>query len=132
MRISDWSSDVCSSDLQLVVATIPDLQGHAIEDYGYQLGRAWGIGRKDVNDGVLLIVAPNEKKVRIEVGYGLEPVLTDALSSVIIQQAILPHFSEGRMAEGSLAGADALIEQQRGRAHGCTPGTHAPIVCSHM
>src|SRR3546814_19643069 len=76
MRISDWSSDVCSSDLQLVVATIPDLQGHAIEDYGYQLGRAWGIGRKDVNDGVLLIVAPNEKKVRIEVGYGLEPVLT--------------------------------------------------------
>ena len=96
---------------QLVVATIPDLQGYAIEDYGYQLGRTWGIGRKDVNDGALLIVAPNEKKVRIEVGYGLEPVLTDALSSVIIQQAILPHFRDGRMADGILAGADALIAQ---------------------
>src|SRR3546814_3817815 len=97
MRISDWSSDVCSSDLQLVVATIPDLQGHAIEDYGYQLGRAWGIGRKDVNDGVLLIVAPHEKKVRIEVVYGLEPVLTGALSSVIIQQAILPDRKSTRL-----------------------------------
>jgi uncharacterized protein len=96
---------------QLVVATIPDLQGYAIEDYGYQLGRAWAIGRKDVNDGVLLIVAPAEKKVRIEVGYGLEPVLTDALSSVIIQQAILPPFREGRMAEGIIAGTDALIAQ---------------------
>lgn len=96
---------------QLVVATIPDLQGYAIEDYGYQLGRAWAIGRKNVNDGVLLIVAPNEKKVRIEVGYGLEPVLTDALSSVIIQQAVLPRFREGNMAGGIMAGADALIAQ---------------------
>ena len=96
---------------QLVVATIPDLQGYAIEDYGYQLGRTWAIGRKNINDGVLLIVAPAEKKVRIEVGYGLEPVLTDALSSVIIQQAVLPRFREGNMAGGIMAGADALIAQ---------------------
>lgn len=95
---------------QLVVATIPDLQGYAIEDYGYRLGRAWGIGRKTVNDGALLIVAPNERRVRIEVGYGLEPIVTDALSSVIIQSRILPAFRNGDMAGGIIAGADALIE----------------------
>src|SRR5262245_62283725 len=72
-----------SSD-QVVVVTIPSLQGYAIEDYGYQLGRNWGIGTKQLNNGVLLIVAPNEHKVRIEVGRGLEPTLTDALSKIII------------------------------------------------
>jgi uncharacterized protein len=70
---------------QLVVVTVPSLQGYAIEDYGYQLGRAWGIGEKGKNNGALLIVAPNERKVRVEVGYGLEGVLTDALSEVILQ-----------------------------------------------
>ena len=62
------------SQRQLVVVTLPDLQGYEIEDYGYQLGRAWGIGDKARNDGALLIVAPNERKVRIEVGYGLEGI----------------------------------------------------------
>ena len=62
---------------QLVVATIPDLQGYSIEDYGYQLGRTWQLGRKGINDGAILLVAPNDRKVRIEVGYGLEPVLTE-------------------------------------------------------
>lgn len=96
---------------QLVVATLPSLQGYEIEDYGYQLLRAWGIGRKGENDGVILIVAPNEKSVRVEVGYGLEPVLTDALSSVIIQRALLPAFREGRFEAGIVAGADALVKQ---------------------
>ena len=64
---------------QLVVVTLPSLQGYEISDYGYQLGRAWGIGQAKLNNGVLFIVAPNEHKVRIEVGYGLEPILTDAL-----------------------------------------------------
>jgi len=72
--LEDKSSD------QLVVVTLPSLQGYEIEDYGYQLGRHWGIGTKELDNGVLLIVAPNERKVRIEVGYGLEPILTDALS----------------------------------------------------
>src|SRR5689334_16592367 len=67
---------------QLVVVTLPSLQGYEIEDYGYQLGRAWGIGQKKLNNGVLFIIAPNEHATRIEVGYGLEPILTDALSSV--------------------------------------------------
>jgi len=95
---------------QLVVATIPDLQGYAIEDYGYRLGRAWAIGRKSINDGALLIVAPKERKVRIEVGYGLEPIVTDALSSIIIQSRILPAFRNNDYPGGIMAGADALIE----------------------
>ncbi len=96
---------------QLVVVTLPSLQGYDIEDYGYQLGRAWGIGQKDKNTGVLFIVAPAEKKVRIEVGYGLEPILTDALSSVILQTQVLPHFRTGDMAGGIVAGTDALVQQ---------------------
>ncbi|ATQ41196.1 TPM domain-containing protein [Caulobacter mirabilis] len=96
---------------QLVVATLPSLQGYEIEEYGYQLGREWGLGAKDRDDGALLIVAPNERKVRIEVGYGLEPVLTDALSSVIIQSAILPKFRDGDMEGGIVAGTDAILQQ---------------------
>src|SRR3546814_20682237 len=93
MRISDWSSDVCSSDLlasheqatsnQLVVVTLPSLQGTAIDDFGYQLGRHWGIGQQGRDNGALLIVAPNERTVRIEVGYGLEGELPDATSHAI-------------------------------------------------
>lgn len=96
---------------QLVVATIPDLQGYPIEDYGYQLGRTWGIGDKDRDDGVLLLVAPKERSVRIEVGYGLEPVLTDALSSLIIQQRILPAFKQGNLEQGIVDGTDAIVQQ---------------------
>jgi uncharacterized protein len=96
---------------QVVVATVPDLQGYEIEDYGYQLGRAWGIGHKGKNDGVIFLVAPKERKVRIEVGYGLEPVLTDALSNVILQREVLPAFRAGKMEDGVVAGVRA-VEQQ--------------------
>jgi uncharacterized protein len=96
---------------QLVVVTVPSLQGYEISDYGYQLGRAWGIGQKQLNNGVLLIVAPTEHKVRIEVGYGMEPILTDALSEIIIQNAILPAFRKGDFNAGVEAGVDALIQQ---------------------
>src|SRR6202000_61463 len=96
---------------QLVVVTLPSLQGYEISDYGYQLGRAWGIGQAKLNNGILLIVAPTEHKVRIEVGYGLEPIMTDAFSSVIIQTQILPKFRAGDFNGGVEAGADALIQQ---------------------
>jgi len=96
---------------QLVVVTLPSLQGLEIEDYGYQLGRAWGIGHKGKNNGVLFIVAPSQHKVRIEVGYGLEPELTDALSSVILQSAVLPKFRAGDVPGGVVAGTDAIIQQ---------------------
>ena len=93
---------------QVVVATLPDLQGYDIADYGYQLGRTWGIGQKDENNGALLIVAPNERKVRIEVGYGLEGILTDAMSSIIIQRAILPRFKANDYPGGIAAGIDEI------------------------
>lgn len=96
---------------ELVVVTLKSLEGYEISDYGYRLGRSWGIGDKERNDGALLIVAPNERKVRIEVGYGLEGILTDGLSSLIIQNDILPKFKDGDMPGGIMAGADALITQ---------------------
>ncbi len=96
---------------QLVVATIPALNDVPIEDYGYQLGRAWGIGQKGKNTGAILIVAPADHKVRIEVGYGLEPVLTDALSEQIIANDIVPAFRKGDFAGGVTAGTDAIIAQ---------------------
>ena len=99
------------SQRQLVVATVPDLQGYDIADYGYRLGRSWGIGDVERNDGALLLVAPNEKKTRIEVGYGLEGIITDALSSIIIQNDILPRFREGDMPGGIVAGTQAIAAQ---------------------
>jgi uncharacterized protein len=104
-----------SSD-QLVVATLKSLQGYAIEDYGYQLGRAWKIGQANVNNGVLLIVAPNERRVRIEVGRGLEPQLTDALTQLIIQNAILPAFRRGDWAGGIKAGVRDISDVLLGDA----------------
>jgi uncharacterized protein len=98
-----------ASTRQLVVATVSSLQDNPIEDYGYQLGRAWHIGQQGANNGVILLVAPNEKRVRIEVGYGLEPVLPDALASQIIQQQILPRFRANDYPGGIAAGADAII-----------------------
>lgn len=98
---------------QLVVVTVPDLQGYEIEDYGYQLGRAWGVGQAGKNNGVLLLVAPNERKVRIEVGYGLEPILTDALSALIIHDRILPPFREGFYERGITQGVEAIDQQLR-------------------
>jgi len=93
---------------QFVVVTVPDLGGHPIEDYGLHLGRYWGIGRKQVNDGVLLLVAPNERKVRIEVGYGLETTLSDPRAKTIIDRDILPAFRAGDMPKGIIAGAAAI------------------------
>ncbi|MEA3003636.1 MAG: uncharacterized protein QOH81_2424 [Sphingomonadales bacterium] len=96
---------------QVVVATVPDLQGYPIEDYGYKLGRAWGIGQKGANNGAILLVSKNDRKVRIEVGYGLEPILTDAFSSQVIQDRLLPAFKKGDYAGGINAGVDAIAQQ---------------------
>jgi uncharacterized protein len=94
---------------QLVVVTLPDLGGYTIEEYGYQLGRHWGIGQKGRDNGALLIVARQERSVRIEVGYGLEGVLTDALSSVIIQREIVPQFRAGQFGDGILRGVQSIL-----------------------
>ncbi|AWY43244.1 methanol dehydrogenase [Pseudomonas putida] len=94
---------------QLVVVTLPDLQGTDIADFGYQLGRYWGIGQKDKNNGALLIIARDERKLRIEVGYGLEDRLTDAQSSVIIHQVITPAFKAGNFSKGISDGVAAML-----------------------
>ncbi len=99
---------------QIVVVTIKSLDGYDISDYGYQLGRHWGIGQKDKNNGVLLIVAPNERKVRIEVGYGLEGALPDVTSKTIIQNDILPLFKKGSYYDGVNSGIDKIILAVKG------------------
>lgn len=101
---------------QLVVVTLKSLGGYDISDYGYQLGRAWQIGQKGKNNGVLLIVAPNEHDVRIEVGYGLEGDLTDAVTRLIIEHSILPKFRAGDFPGGISAGIDDIIKVLSGDA----------------
>jgi uncharacterized protein len=97
------------SGIQLVVATVASLEGQEIEPYANQLFRSWKLGEKTKNNGVLLLVAPNQRRVRIEVGYGLEGTLTDALSKVIISNAIAPRFKAGDFGGGIARGVDDII-----------------------
>jgi uncharacterized protein len=101
---------------QLVVVTLKSLQGTSIEDYGYQLGRRWQIGQKDKNNGALLIVVPSERKVRIEIGYGLEGTLTDAVSRLIIENSIVPRFRANDYPGGITRGVDDVISVLTGDA----------------
>ena len=121
---------------QFVVVTLDSLQGYEIEDYGYRLGRHWGIGQAENDRGVMLIVAPHDRKVRLEVGYGLEPVLTDALSNHILQTEVLPAFRDGGYARGIDAAVEAVgaqlrldPEQARARVAEIAPSeAEAPII----
>jgi uncharacterized protein len=125
---------------QLVVVTLPTLQGFSIEDYGYKLGRHWGIGQAGKDNGVLLIVAPNDRKVRIEVGKRLEPIMTDAMSKIIVSNAVLPAFRRGDFPAGIKAGvrdikdvllgdAESVKERARGNEiGGAPPDTLALII----
>jgi uncharacterized protein len=113
------------SGYQLVVATVTDLGGLDIADYGYQLGRAWGVGDKQHSTGALLIVAPNQRAVRIEVGYGLEGDLTDAMASNIIQTRVLPAFRGGDYDGGVLAGVDGMIAVLQGDDAAAEPAAGA-------
>ena len=97
------------SGIQLVVATVKSLQGSDIETYANELFRFWKLGEAKKNNGVLLLVAPAEHKVRIEVGYGLEGTLTDALSSVIISSAIVPRFKANDYSGGIQRGVEGII-----------------------
>ena len=98
------------SGAQLVVVTISNLEGRRIEDYSYQLGRHWGIGQEKRDDGVLLVVAPKERKVWIATGYGSRVRLTDAVASVIYRESIIPRFREGDYGGGITAGVDQIIK----------------------
>jgi len=109
------------SGAQVVVATVKSLQGVPIEDYGYQLGRHWGIGQKGQNNGIILLIAPLERRVRIEVGYGLEGRMTDAQSRVIIENVIRPRFRTGDFNDGVLAGTMAITQVVTGEAISVPP-----------
>ena len=102
-----------STGRALAIATVKSLEGYPVDDYAYRLGRAWGLGQKGKDNGVLLLVAPNERKVSIATGYGAGGYMTDAMSGLIIREAILPHFKQNPpdYGGGIEAGADEIIKQ---------------------
>lgn len=104
-----------STGNQVVVVTLSELKGYPIEDWGLALGRGWGIGQKGKNNGVLLIVAPNDRELRIEVGYGLEGDLPDATANTIIDSEIVPYFKRGDMKGGVRAGVNAILAALGGK-----------------
>ncbi len=112
-KLADFEAK--SSD-QVVVVTVPSLNGEDIETYSNRLFRAWALGQKQENNGILLVVAPNDRKVRIEVGYGLEGTMTDALSSVIINGTIIPAFRTGDYSGGVVQGVDGILSVLSGDA----------------
>jgi uncharacterized protein len=95
----------------LVVISVDSLSGRSIEDFATDLFNTWGIGNDETDRGLLILVAPNQRQVRIEVGCGLESTITDELASDIIQQQMIPRFSEGELSAGTRLGADALIRR---------------------
>lgn len=95
---------------QFAIVTLPTLQGYDIADYGYQLGRYWGLGDAENNDGIILIVAPNERKMRVEVGYGLEPIIPDGLAFEYVE-GMKPYFRNNDYSGGIAWGADQIITQ---------------------
>jgi len=112
-KLADFEAK--SSD-QVVVVTVPSLNGEDIETYSNRLFRAWALGQRQENNGILLVVAPNDRKVRIEVGYGLEGTMTDALSSVIINGTIIPAFRTGDYSGGVVQGVDGILSVLSGDA----------------
>jgi uncharacterized protein len=94
---------------QIVVHTTPSLEGLDIESYAIAVAEAWKVGRAELDDGVILTIAPSERRARIDVGYGLEGVIPDALASRIIRDTLIPAFQQGRMAEGIDATVQSLM-----------------------
>ena len=124
---------------QVAVVTVKSLEGYAIEDYGIGLARKWQIGQKDKDNGILLIVAPNERKVRIEVGRRLDPVMTDTMSKIIITNAMLPKFRRGDYPGGIRDGVrdikDVLLgdaEAVKERAKGGRTSDSDPMALIHL
>src|SRR4029079_12582022 len=100
---------------QVAVLTVDSLDGEAIEDYANKVGRAWALGQKGKDNGVLLLVSKGDRKMRIEVGYGLEPVLTDLQTKIIQDQMIIPYFKKGDLGGGIEAGVNAILSTINGK-----------------
>ena len=103
---------------QVVVATFPSLEGNSLEDFSMRLAEAWKVGQKGKNNGVIFLIFKNDRKMRIEVGYGLEGVLPDALAGQIISQVVAPYFRKGDYSGGILAGTDAIMKATQGEFKG--------------
>ncbi len=103
-----------ASGHQVVVHTTPSLEGLPIEQYSLEIAEAWKIGHQGLDNGVILTVAPNERRVRIEVGYGLEGVIPDALAKRIIEEVITPEFRAGRVEAGIVAGTNSVLQAAAG------------------
>lgn len=101
---------------EVAVVTLKSLDGRPIEDVAVQLFKDWGLGKKDKNNGVLFLIAPSERRLRIEVGYGLEEILTDARSGRILEESVAPSFRQGRMSEGVWSGVARLADALSGQA----------------
>jgi uncharacterized protein len=110
---------------QVVVATFPSLEGDSLEDFSMRLAEAWKAGQKNKDNGVIFLIFKNDRKMRIEVGYGLEGVLPDALAGQIISQVVAPYFRKGDYSGGILAGTDAIMKATQGEFKG-TPRKGAP------
>src|SRR5205823_4501945 len=100
---------------QVAVLTLPSLQGQPLEEFSHRVATTWKLGRKGTDNGVLLLVVPGDRKIRIEVGYGLEGVLTDAVTSRIIRHEIVPRFKAGDFPGGITAGLHAILGTIEGR-----------------
>ena len=100
---------------QVVVLTIPSLEGDNIEDFSNRVFNEWKLGQKDKDNGVLVVVVPGERKMRIEVGYGLESELPDVLAGRIIRNIMTPRFRQGDYDGGVVSGVDAIIDVLEGR-----------------
>ena len=98
---------------QMVVVTVPTLRGRDVADYTRDLANHWGVGRKGYNDGIVVLIAPNERKIRIAVGYGLEKILTNAYCLHIIDAVMVPQFKAGRYYDGLILGVSGLARVAR-------------------
>jgi uncharacterized protein len=115
------------SSNQIVVAIFRSLEGESLEDYSVRLAQSWRIGRKGLDNGVVFLIFVNDRKMRIEVGYGLESNLTDAVSSSILRDVVAPRFREGRLADGISAGLDAIDQAIAGTYRGApSPARRQP------
>jgi uncharacterized protein len=113
------------SSNQIVVAIFRSLEGASLEDYSIRLAQAWRVGQKGLDNGVIFLVFVDDRKMRLEVGYGLEPTLTDALSSQILRQVVAPRFREGKIADGIAAGLDAIEQVIAGTYKGAPRSARA-------
>ena len=113
---------------QVVLLTVPSLDGEPIEDFSMRVAEAWKPGQAGRDNGILVVVAPQERTARVEVGYGLEGAVPDAVASRILRQRMFPRFREGRMADGVEAGVDALLAAARGEALPAAPASRDPSV----